>query len=46
MFLQAALVRNPALIETAFQLLEGGQIPPNCYMLDLDAVERNAFLLS
>ena len=46
MFLQAALKRNPALIEAAFQLLEGGQIPPNCYVIDLEAVERNAGVLS
>jgi len=45
-FLQAVLVRNPALIETAFQLLEGRQIPPNCYLIDLEAVERNAAMLS
>ena len=46
MFLQAVLVRNPALIEAALQLLKAGQIPPNCYVIDLEAVESNAAVLS
>jgi len=45
-FLQALLVHNPALVDAAFQLLEGGQIPPNCYVIDLQTVERNAAILS
>lgn len=45
MFLQATLVRNPAIIEAAFQLLEEGQIPPNCYVIDLDTVIHNAAVL-
>lgn len=42
MFLDLILRRNPTLVEQAIALHQGGRIPPNCYVIDLDAVERNA----
>jgi predicted amino acid racemase len=44
-FLETTLSRNPALIETAFQMHRRGQIPPNCYVVDLEAVTQNARIL-
>ncbi len=46
MFLGAVLARNPKLIETAVALHREAAIPPNTYVIDLDAVESNASLLS
>jgi predicted amino acid racemase len=46
LFLETTLKRNPALIEAAFQMQRQGQIPPNCYVVDLEAVTYNARLLS
>lgn len=34
--------RNPGLIDAAIRLHQSGQIPPNTYLLDLDAHRRNA----
>lgn len=42
MFLDLALRRNPKLIETAFNLHQGGLIQPDTYILDLDAIIYNA----
>ncbi len=42
MFLDVLIRRNPGFIEAAIALHQAGQIPANSYVLDLDAVERNA----
>lgn len=42
MFLDVLMRRNPGFIEAAQALHQQGAIPPNSYVLDLDAVERNA----
>jgi predicted amino acid racemase len=42
MFLDAVLRRNPKLIETAFKLHSEGIIEPDTYLLDLDAIVKNA----
>ena len=42
MFLDVLRRRNPRLIEAAIALHRAGEIPPNAYVLDLDAVEDNA----
>ncbi|MGJ3507349.1 alanine racemase [Enemella sp. A6] len=42
MFLDVTLQRNPALVDTAVELHAGGQIPPDTYLLDLDAITVNA----
>ncbi|WP_319532684.1 alanine racemase [uncultured Cohaesibacter sp.] len=44
MFLDVLIRRNPAFIEAAMALHQQGKIPANSYVLDLDAVERNARL--
>ncbi|WP_297836338.1 alanine racemase [uncultured Roseibium sp.] len=44
MFLDVLMRRNPAFIEAAMALHQAGKIPANTYVLDLDAVERNARL--
>jgi len=46
MFLDVLIRRNPAFIEAAMALHRQGQIPANSYVLDLDAVERNARMFS
>jgi predicted amino acid racemase len=46
MFLNAVLRRNPALIDAAVELHRSGAIPPNCYVVDVDAVGRNAGLIA
>ncbi len=46
MFLDLTLRRNPSLIEQAIALHQAGKIPANCYVIDLDAVERNAGLIA
>ncbi len=46
MFLDLLLRRNPALVEQAIALHQAGRIPANCYVIDLDAVERNAAVLA
>ena len=45
MFLEALRRRNPALIEQAIALHQAGTIPANSYLIDLDAVTRNAALI-
>ena len=42
MFLDLLIRRNPDFIEAAIALHQAGKIPPNSYVLDLDAVEENA----
>ncbi|WP_299989569.1 alanine racemase [uncultured Ruegeria sp.] len=42
MFLDVLIRRNPGFVEAAMALHQQGAIPPNSYVLDLDAVERNA----
>ena len=42
MFLELTLRRNPTLVEQAIALHQAGKIPANSYVIDLDAVERNA----
>jgi predicted amino acid racemase len=42
MFMPATSRRNPALLEGAARLHREGRVPPNCYVIDLDTVERNA----
>ncbi|WP_104090798.1 alanine racemase [Cryobacterium sp. N19] len=42
MFLDLLKRRNPALLDAAAQLHRAGAIPPNTYVIDLDAVGRNA----
>jgi predicted amino acid racemase len=41
-FLDLLRRRNPALLSDAIRLHQAGQLPPNVYVIDLDAVERNA----
>jgi predicted amino acid racemase len=45
MFLALLKRRNPALLEAAAVLHQGGIIPPNCYVIDLDQVAENATAL-
>ncbi len=42
MFLDLLIRRNPAFVEAAISLHQLGRIPANSYVIDLDAVERNA----
>ncbi|MFI9630095.1 alanine racemase [Streptomyces sp. NPDC052042] len=46
MFLDTVLTRNPELVDTAAALHHSGEIPPDTYVMDLDAVEANAELLA
>ncbi|MFG2594864.1 alanine racemase [Streptomyces sp. NPDC048462] len=46
MFLDTVLTRNPGLVDTAAALHRNGDIPPDTYVVDLDAVEANAALLA
>ena len=46
MFLEAIRRRNPKLIEQAIGLHQAGRIPANSYVIDLDAVEANARLMT
>jgi predicted amino acid racemase len=45
LFLETVLARNPGLIDTAVRLHREALIPPNSYVIDLDAVVENARLL-
>ncbi len=45
MFLETLARRNPDLVRAAVNLHQGGAIPPNSYVLDLDAIRRNARLI-
>ena len=42
MFLDLLIRRNPAFLEATIALHQVGKLPANCFVLDLDAVERNA----
>ncbi|GAA2614782.1 alanine racemase [Streptomyces axinellae] len=46
MFLDSLLARNPRLAEAAADLHRRGEIPPDTYVMDLDAVAENAALLA
>ena len=46
MFLDATRRRNPRLIEAAVDLHRAGQIPSNCYVVDIDTVAANARAVS
>ncbi|MFI8994131.1 alanine racemase [Streptomyces sp. NPDC053542] len=46
MFLDAVLHRNPELVACAAELHDSGAIPPDTYVMDLDAIESNAELLA
>ncbi|MCP4382829.1 MAG: YhfX family PLP-dependent enzyme [Hyphomicrobiales bacterium] len=46
MFLDVLQRRNPGLIENAIALHQAGRIPANTYVIDLDAVEANARVIS
>jgi predicted amino acid racemase len=43
--LNVTLERNPRLIHTALAFHRAGVIPPNCFLIDMDAVAENASLL-
>ena len=45
MFLEVLKRRNPALVQQAIALHQAGAIPANSYVIDLDAVTRNAALI-
>jgi predicted amino acid racemase len=42
MFLDTLARRNPDLVKAAVALHQSGAVPPNCYLLDLDAIRANA----
>jgi predicted amino acid racemase len=42
MFLELLKRRNPALLDAATRLHQAGEVPANCFVIDLDAVQRNA----
>ncbi|CAL9588907.1 YhfX family PLP-dependent enzyme [Streptomyces albus] len=46
MFLDSLLARNPGLADAAADLHRRGEIPPDTYVIDLDAVAGNAALLA
>lgn len=46
MFLDTVLARNPRLAACAAELHTSGAVPPDTYVLDLDAVASNAALLA
>jgi predicted amino acid racemase len=45
MFLNLLRRRNPEFVKAAIGLHQAGKIPANCYVLDLDTVEKNALHL-
>jgi predicted amino acid racemase len=45
MFLDTLARGNPDLVRAAVELHQAGAIPPNSYVLDLDAIRRNARLI-
>ncbi len=45
MFLQRLIERNPRLLEAAIELQQSGRIPPNTWVMDLDAIAENARIL-
>jgi predicted amino acid racemase len=46
MFINVTQRRNPKLIEGAVELHRRGELPSNCYVIDLDTVIANARVLS
>lgn len=46
MFLDAIARRNPKLIESAVALHQGGQLPANSYVIDVDAVGANGGIIA
>src|SRR5215212_5669592 len=46
MYLQRLVDRNPRLLETAIELHQGGRIPPNTWVIDLDVIAENARVLA
>ncbi|MEV4786981.1 alanine racemase [Streptomyces tuirus] len=46
MFLDTVLTRNPDLVNAASRLHQEGEIPPDTYVMDLDAIGSNAALLA
>src|SRR5690349_16498198 len=46
MFPETVKKRNPALIRAALEYHQSGEIPPNTYLFDYDAVQENAHLLA
>ncbi len=46
MYLQRLIERNPRLLEAAITLHQGGQIPPNTWIIDLDTIVENARVLA
>lgn len=46
MYLQRLIERNPRLMEIAIKLHQDGRIPPNTWLIDLDAIAENARALS
>ncbi|WP_400994768.1 alanine racemase [Agromyces sp. GXQ0307] len=46
MFLSLLRRRNPRLIDAAVALHRSGELPPNAYVIDLDAVERNSAVVA
>ncbi|NBJ70972.1 MULTISPECIES: alanine racemase [Clostridia] len=46
MFLQRTIERNPKLIATSVTLHQTGEIPPNTYVIDVDALIGNTIQLS
>jgi predicted amino acid racemase len=46
MYLQRLVERNPQLMEIAIRLHQDGRIPPNTWLIDLDAIAENARALS
>lgn len=46
MYLNRLIERNPGLLEYSIELHQSGQIPPNTWIVDLDAIAENARVLS
>lgn len=46
MLLDFTLKRNPGLVDAAAALHRAGRVPPDTFVLDLEAVEKNARLLA
>lgn len=45
-FLNRLIERNPRLLEVAIELHQSGRVPPNTYVVDIDAIAENARALS
>ncbi|WHY85835.1 YhfX family PLP-dependent enzyme [Neobacillus novalis] len=45
MFLEVTQKYNPELIEFALELHQNGSISPNTYVIDLDTIRKNSFIL-